>query len=252
MAGPAAPATAPAALDPATSCSSPRPGRYAVMGEGELQGEPLARLLLETWSPDGSLKGVRIERRGRTYRESLYTGRYRPITMCRVAIERIYLNAISTSQAVLDTQGRPRFSLGILPDVLMVSRWFALPEGSCSASLLDGVVVSMQRGKDWRDGGWRPNAVVQREHWRGGQVRGLAISSYGPTVEEATYTGAIDVQPDCLATIKQRDSLGVSYNYRAIVMPDGSGYLYLQTDPDEVATAFLQRLSVASPLNPGL
>lgn len=242
----AAPAVSPPAAAAPTTCSAPQPGRYAVMGEGELNGEPLARLLLESWNRDGSLQGVRLERRGRTYRESTYTGRFRPLTNCRVAIERTYLATTSSSQAVLDLQGRPRFSLGILPDVLMVSRWFVQPEGSCTPSLLDGVVVSQQRGKDWRAQQWQPNAVVQRENWLAGKVKGLAISSYGSTVEEATYSGTMDLQPDCLATIKQRDSLGVDYNYRAIVLADGSGYLYLQTDPDDVAVAFLQRLSGGS------
>jgi len=226
-----------------STCATPQPGRYGVMGEGDLKGEPIARLLLETWNPDGTLMGVRLERRGRTYRESTYTGRFRAISNCRVAIERTYLATMSTSQAVLDLQGRPRFSLGTLPDVLMVSRWFALPAQTCTASLLDGVVVSQQQGRDWRGSQWQPNAVVQREHWRGGQVNGLAISSYGPTVEEATYTGSISVQPDCLATIQQRDALGKAYNYRAIVLADGTGYLYLQTDPDDVTVAFLKRLS---------
>jgi len=217
------------------------------MGEGELGGEPIAILLQETWNGDGTLQGVRLERRGRINRESTYTGRFRPISNCRVAIERSYLNTVSTSQAVLDLQGRPRFSLGILPDVLIVTRWFAQPAQACTASLLDGMVVSQQQGRDWRGGKWQLNAVVQREHWRGGQVKGLAISSYGPTVEEATYTGTIAVQPDCLATIQQRDSLGKAYNYRAIVLADGSGYLYLQTDPDDVTVAFLERLSPPSP-----
>ncbi|MEY4354843.1 MAG: hypothetical protein RLZZ609_3084 [Cyanobacteriota bacterium] len=244
------PAASPAELAPATTCSAPRPGRYAVMGEGDLKGEPLARLLLETWNRDGSLRGVRLERRGKLYRESSYTGSFRPLTNCRVAIERTYGNTVSSSQAVLDPQGRPRFSLGILPDVLMVSRWFVQPELSCSASLLDGVVVSQQRGKDWRAQQWQPNAVVQREQWRGGQVKGLAVSSYGATVEEATYSGSIEVQSDCLATIKQRDSLGADYNYRAIVLADGSGYLYLQTDQNDVAVAFLQRLTVDAPAAP--
>ncbi len=228
------------------TCSAPRPGRYAVMGEGELKGEPLARLLLETWKSDGSLQGVRLERRGRTYRESTYTGRFRPISNCRVAIERTYLNTMSTSQVVLDPQGRPRFSLGVLPDVLMVSRWFDQPEQRCSAALLDGVVLSQQQGRDWRGQQWQANAVVQREQWLAGQVKGLAISSYGPTVEEATYRGSIEVQPDCLATIQQQDSLGRTYNYRAIVLAEGSGYLYLQTDPDDVTVAYLQRISATA------
>ena len=250
--GPALSAPRATANPAEATCSAPRPGRYAVMGGGILQGEPTARLLLETWNRDGSLKGVRLERRGRTYRESSYTGRLRPLTNCRVAIERTYLNTVSTSQAVLDPQGRPRHSLGVLPDVLMVSRWFAQPEQACSASLLDGVVVSQQIGRDWRGQQWKPNAVVQRETWQGGQVNGLAISSYGPTVEEATYMGTIEVQPDCLATIKQTDSLGKPYNYRAIVLADGSGYLYLQTDPDDVTVAFLERVSARSAPAPGL
>ena len=244
--GPAAanPAANPAAASP--TCTPPRPGRYAVMGEGENNGEPLARLMLETWSQDGSLRGVRMERRGHLYRESPYTGRFRPLSNCRVAIERSYLNAVSTSQAVLDPQGRPRHSLGNMPDVLMASRWFNQPDTACTAALLDGVVVSQQLGRDWRDRQWKPNAVIQREEWRNGQVTGLAVSSYGPRVEEATYSGSISVQPDCLATIRQKDSLGITYNYRAIVLADGSGYLYLQTDPDDVTAAFLQRFPTGS------
>lgn len=231
------------AKPPQGSCAPPQPGRYAVIGEGELKGEPLARLLLETWNSDGSLTGVRLERRGRSYRESTYTGQFRPLTNCRVGIERTYLSTVSTSQAVLDPQGRPRFSLGVLPDVLMLSRWISQPQQRCSVSLLDGVILSQQQGKDWRDQQWQANAVLQREEWRNGQVKGLAISSFGPTVQEATYRGSITVQPDCLATIQQTDSLGKTYNYRAIVLADGSGYLYLQTDPDDVTVAILERVA---------
>ncbi len=91
-----------------------------------------------------------------------------------------------------------------------MSRWFSQPDMACTAALLDGVVVSQQVGRDWRDHQWKPNAVVQREEWRGSQVKGLAMSSYGSRVEEATYS--ISVQTDSLATIRQRDSLGVTYN----------------------------------------
>jgi hypothetical protein len=237
---------------PPGPCAAPQPGRYAVMGEGDLNGEPLARLLWETWTSDGTLKGVRLERRGRTYRESTYTGRIQPLSNCRVSVERTYLNTVSASQAVLDGQGRPRYSLGTLPDVLLLSRWFPQPATSCSATLLNGLVLSQQRGKSWRGERWLTNAVVQRERWREGQVRGLAISSLGPTVQEATYSGSIDVQPDCLATIRQRDSLGVTSTYRAIVLADGSGYLYLQTDPDEVTAAVLQRVASMAPPTSGL
>ncbi len=223
-------------------CASPQPGRYVVMGQGEAKGEPVARLLSETWAADGRISGIRLERSGRTYRESAYTGSYRPISLCRVAIERTYGDATSRSQAVLDLGGHPRYSLGTLPDVVVASRWFRQGAGRCTATLLDGTVVSSQQGLSWKKGAWQPNAVVQRESWQEGKVRGIAISSFGPTIGEATYKGAISVTPDCLATVVEKDSLGVTYNYRGIVLADGSGYLYLQTDPNDLTVAWLERL----------
>jgi hypothetical protein len=98
----------------------------------------------------------------------------------------------------------------------------------------------MQQGRSWREGLWRPNAVIQNERWRAGSVLGIAISSYGARIEEATYNGTISVGADCLATVKQTDSLGVAYNYRAVVLADGSGYLYLQTDPNDLTVGYLE------------
>jgi hypothetical protein len=221
-------------------CAAPRAGRYVVMGDGVAQKDPVARILQETWNPDGTISGIRMERRGRIYREVAYTGRYRSLSLCRAGIERTYDSNISTSQAVLDASGSPRYSLGTLPDVVVVSRWFAQGSGACLASLLDGTVLSMQQGRNWKDGLWRPNAVIQNERWRAGSVLGIAISSYGPRIEEATYSGTISVGADCLATVKQTDSLGVAYNYRAVVLADGSGYLYIQTDPNDLTVGFLE------------
>jgi hypothetical protein len=221
-------------------CAAPRAGRYVVMGDGVAQKDPVARILQETWNPDGTISGIRMERRGRIYREVAYTGRYRSLSLCRAGIERTYDSNISTSQAVLDASGSPRYSLGTLPDVVVVSRWFAQGSGACLASLLDGTVLSMQQGRNWKDGLWRPNAVIQNERWRAGSVLGIAISSYGPRIEEATYSGTIAVGADCLATVKQTDSLGVAYNYRAVVLADGSGYLYIQTDPNDLTVGFLE------------
>ena len=240
----ARPVQAGSALPPKSAtpvqCTAPRPGRYVVMGDGVAQNEPVARILQETWNPDGSISGIRLERRGRTYREVAYTGRFRALSLCRAGIERTYDTNTSTSQAVLDAGGRPRYSLGTLPDVVVVSRWFPQPAGDCSAALLDGSVLSMQQGRSWREGLWRPNAVIQNERWRAGSVLGIAISSYGARIEEATYNGTISVGADCLATVKQTDSLGVAYNYRAVVLADGSGYLYLQTDPNDLTVGYLE------------
>ena len=233
----------PAAAAAPQRCAAPQPGRYAVIGQGAFRAEPVARLLQETWNADGTLEGVRLERRGRSYREAPYRGSWRSLSACRVAIQRGYGSGVSSSQAVLDPSGQPRFSLGTLPDVVVASRWFRQPAGSCSAALLNGTVVSMQEGLSWQGGSWRLNAVVQHEQWDAGKVSGIAVSSYGPTIEEATYDGTIQVEGSCLATVRQRDSLGRPYNYRAIVLADGSGYLYIQTDPDDLTAGWLQRVS---------
>ena len=223
-------------------CADPQPGRYVVIGQGFAKGEPVARILQETWNPDGSLRGVRLERRGSRYAESAYSGSYRAISECRVAISRSYGNATSPSQAVLDRAGHPRFSLGTLPDVLLVSRWFNQPNRRCDAALLDGAVVSMQTGNSRKGSSWQPNAVVQHEQWQQGQVNGIAVSSDGPSIIEALYKGSISVSPDCLATVNQVDALGTAYHYRAVVLADGGGYVYLQTDPDNLTVGALERL----------
>lgn len=221
-------------------CAAPQPGRYVVMGDGEAVGEAVARILQETWHADGTITGVRLERRGRTYREESYSGTFRQLSLCRAGIERSYDGAVSRSQAVLDSSGRPRYSLGTLPEVIVASRWFRQGAGPCTSGLLDGTVLSMQQGRSWKNGRWRPNAVIQNERWRGGSVQGIAISSYGRSIEESTYSGSIRVSPDCLATVAQKDSLGVPYNYRAVVLADGSGYLYIQTDPDDLTVGYLE------------
>jgi len=240
-------ATAAEAAVAAGRCAAPLPGRYLLIGSGEASGEPVARILQETWNADGTLTGIRLERRGRTYREERYSGSLRPLSLCRVAIQRSYgVGGVSTSQAVLDLAGRPRYSIATLPDVVVASRWLPQSGAACSASLLNGSVLSMQSGRSWRDGRWQANAVIQNELWKDAQVQGIAISSYGQSIEEATYTGTIRVGSDCLATLQERDSLGVVYNYRAILLADGSGYLYLQTDPGDVTVGYLEHERAAA------
>ena len=238
-----APGTAiPAAGVPLQPCAAPQPGRYVLMSQGNLPAGPYAALLQETWSADGQIRGVRLQRSGHEFSEAPYTGRFEPISLCRVRIQRTFAGTLRQSQAVLDLNGIPRYSIGLLPDVFSISRWFRQPNTACTASLLNGAAVSKQEGANYRQGTWRRNGTVQHERWNNGTVNGIAISSYGETVEEATYRGTLQVGPDCLATINQRDSLDVDWNYRGIVLADGSGYLYLQTDRNDVNVGFIEHL----------
>jgi len=227
---------------PMQPCAAPQPGRYVLMSQGNLPAGPYAALLQETWSADGQIRGVRLQRTGHEFSEATYTGYFEAISLCRVRIHRTFGNTVRQSQAVLDLNGQPRYSIGVLPDVFSISRWFRQPETACSASLLNGAMVSQQEGADYRQGTWRRNGTVQHERWNNGTVRGIGISSYGETVEEATYRGTLQVAPDCLATIHQRDSLDIDWNYRGIVLADGSGYLYIQTDRNDVNVGYLEHL----------
>lgn len=44
----------------------------------------------------------------------------------------------------------------------------------------------------------------------------------------------------CLGSMTQRDSAGVPYNYKVVLLANGGGYVYLQTDPDNLTLGLLQ------------
>lgn len=238
------------AADP--GCRPSAAGRWVVMEQGSDGAGPVARLRQERWHADGRLEGVLLERRGQAFRERAYVGQIRSAGACRVTVERLLAvdpaapaearpQEVQRSGAVLDGQGRPAYSLDQTEGTVLSGRWWPQPAGPCRATSLAGVVLSQQQGLSWQNGGWRPNAVVQRELWRSGQVEGVALMSVAGRLEVAPYTGEITLAPSCLATIRQKDALGVLYNYRAVVLADGSGYLYLQTDPADMTVGWLEQ-----------
>ena len=147
----------------------------------------------------------------------------------------------------MDGRGRPLYSLDRTPGTVITSRWLPMAPGSCKASDLNGVVLSSQVGLNWQQpvGGWSPNAVVQREQWRDGAVNGVALSSYGGVGDTVSYTGRLQLDPgSCWGGLVERDAKGVNYTYRALMVNGRSGargYLYLQSDPDNLTVGWLVR-----------
>lgn len=229
-------------------CRPPAAGRWVVMEQGSVGGEPLARLRQERWHADGRLEGVLLERRGRGWRERAYVGQLRPAGACRVTVERLLAvdpadarpREVQRAGAVLDRSGRPAYSLDLAEGTVLSGRWWSQADGPCAPQTLGGVVLSQQQGLSWRSGAWQPNAVVQRELWRNGRVEGLALMSTGGRQAVASYSGSLRVAPNCLATIQQKDSQGVVYDYRAVLLANGSGYVYLQTNPDDLTIGWLE------------
>ncbi len=242
-------APGPAATDP--GCRPISAGRWVVMEQGSDGSGPVARLRQERWQADGRLEGVLLERRGQAWRERAYVGQVRAAGPCRVTVERLLAvdpaapaegqaREVQRSGAVLDGQGRPAYSLDLAEGTVLSGRWWPQAAGPCRADTLAGVVLSQQQGLSWQSGGWKPNAVVQRELWRGSRVEGVALMSVAGRQEVAPYAGEITVAPSCLATIRQKDGLGVLYNYRAVLLADGGGYVYLQTDADDLTVGWLE------------
>ena len=108
-------------------------------------------------------------------------------------------------------------------------------------------MVSRQVGLSQVNGGWSPNAVVQRERWTNGSVEGIALSSYGGDNESVSYSGALSLSPkSCWGTIQETDQTGRTYNYSALIVngrrsKGARGYLYLQRDPADLTVGWLVR-----------
>lgn len=244
-----APLGAPAVAGPGEpGCPAPAAGRYVVMQQGSGAGQvPMARLMQETWRADGRIAGLLMERQGRRWREVSYSGQVETGAQCRATIRRTpaggtqEMGGAQHAEVVLDGRGRPAYSLDLGLGSVTTGRWWHQAPQACRTDSLNGVVLSQQQGWSWRGNRWEPNAVVQREVWNAGRVRGVALSSYGGRQEVASYSGSLSLGSDCLGRLSQTDAQGTSYDYAVAVLSDGSGYLYLQRDPDDLTIGWLER-----------
>ena len=221
-------------------CEPPAPGRYALVGIGNQGDQPVAVLLQERWLPGGRLEGVRFQRIGRRLDSDRYSGSYKAGKDCWVSIERRGPAGVMLSADTIDQQGRPQTGLVTRPNGVLSVRYVNQGETACSAEQLNGLVTSQQQGQSWTLGRWQPNAVVQREWWRAGQVYGVALSSYGGRIERVPYSGSLSLGADCLGQMQQRDGKGVLYNYKVLMLSRGNGYVYLQTDANDLTLGLLQ------------
>ena len=225
------------------ACAKPKAGRYVVMERGVIGTEPTARLIQERWMPNGRIEGIVFERTGQDSRREGYRGTYQVQSNCQALVQRQLSSTTESTITVLNPNGEPVFGLATQPQTVISSRWFPQGPEICQASELDGVVLSRQNGLNWDGSSWRPNAVVQREMWSNGVVRGEAISSYDGRQEQASYTGDIKTQADCWARLIETDSKGVDYNYNAVLLTGGRGYIYLQDDATDLTLGLLERVS---------
>jgi hypothetical protein len=242
-------AQAQAAPSTPLGCPAPQLGGYVVMGQGSKGGTPLAELAQERWLPNGRIEGVRFSRQGKLFAEQRYLASYAVMPGCWVAVQRADRSGLMPAQVALDGAGRPKVGISTTAGVVFTSQYLPQPERPCTVSQLDGLVISQQQGFTFQpgpaksgpsqSGSWQPNAVIQREQWRGGKVSGLAVSSYGGKREQAPYTGSLTLEADCLGRLREVDGLGGVYNYRVVLLASGAGYLYIQSDPADLTVGYL-------------
>lgn len=224
-----------------SDCPSPRHGRYVVFGHGKSNGRPFAALTLEEWKANGSVYGNFFTRSGKDFNQGTYQGRWKKQPDCTIAIDRDLLEPISRTWAVVDQGGVPRFSISSVQGSVLTMRYVEQGVQSCSMNTLNGLIVSQQNGLSFVDGEWLPNVVVQSEVWDSGSVRGLALTSSNGRITNLPYSGNIDIQENCIARMTEQNSLDEPFNYVAIVLANGGGYVYLQTDENDLTLGFLSR-----------
>lgn len=238
----------PASQAAAAKCPSST-GRFAVWGAGAIANRktPTARLMEERWLPDGRVEGLIVERLGQGERRSAYTGQRTIGSNCVAVIQRTLPWGVDRSEVVLDGRGRPVYGLIRNTGQVLSESWLPMATGRCNSANLNGLVVSRQVGLSQVNGGWSPNAVVQRERWTNGSVEGIALSSYGGDNESVSYSGALSLSPkSCWGTIQETDQTGRTYNYSALIVngrrsKGARGYLYLQRDPADLTVGWLVR-----------
>ncbi len=222
-------------------CSSAKPGRYAVMGRGSIKGVPIARLMLEEWNTNGTITGTHFKRVGQEFIEGSYSGNWKNHSNCVVSISRTTGDSASNTWAIVNQQGMPRYAISSTPKSVLTMKYINQGLQRCSANTLNGAIISQQKGLSYGAGQWLPNVVVQREVWDRGSVKGLALSSYNGKIESLNYRGTINAKPNCTALIKEVDSLGVAYTYKAIILTRGRGYIYLQTQGKDLTLGLLEK-----------
>ena len=219
-------------------CKKPKIGTYIIASQGSKQNIPIGQLQLETWNSDGTLTGTRFLREGRSYNENFYTGKWKNIKNCTISVSRSEIGW--DSSVILQSNGNPHFGIISTPGIVPSELWFPQSKKSCTKDTIVGTVLSVQVGHQLKDGKWLPDRVIQREQWNSWRMSGVAIASYSGKFEAATYQGKFTQTNNCIGSIRQQDAYGMTYNYIAILLSNGKGYVYLQTQDDALTLAVLE------------
>jgi len=242
------------AAEPSGRCQQPSQGRFAGIAiKGNNAEKPgtdrrIAHVMEERWLADKTLQGevsVRVDQN--EFRQP-YSGTFTLQPNCVVQITRVLPWGKESSNTFLDLQGHPVYEINSTSGIVVTTYWQSMTPGACAVAELNGLALGRQIGYSWVENNWQPNGNIERENWQNGHVQGSSLASQGELTQNATYSGALNLQPgSCWGTLTKKFSDGTNKSYRILVVKGNggaSGYIKLQNDPNDLGSDWFTRYSL--------
>lgn len=212
-------------------CPHVKSATYIVLGYGEVNSLPAARLLKERWLADGSIDGERINRDGDTILESKYVGHWEQLQNCDVIVHRLNGKRISKTRDIIDAEGYASRAISITPGTALKKRYWLTPVDRCKESNLEGRWLGEFNGKFFRNGQWLPYEGIARLSILGSRIEGLLLSSKAGALDSRRMQGDASLEKNCFGTFQWQDQDGKLHIDRALLSGDGTRAILLGTNP---------------------
>lgn len=213
------------------SCPRVKSATYIVLGYGEVNSFPAARLLKERWQADGSIDGERINRDGDTMLESKYVGHWEQLPSCDVIVHRLNGKRVSKTRDFINADGYASRAISITPGTALKKEYWLAPLSTCSESNLEGRWLGEFSGKFLKNGQWLPYEGIARLSIIGSRIEGLLLSSRGGALDSRTMQGQASLEKDCFGTLQWQDQDGKLHTDRTLLSGDGARAILLNTNP---------------------
>ena len=85
-------------------------------------------------------------------------------------------------------------------------------------------------------------AQAGREHFDGkGGMSGIYSGNFNGTIVRGSYSGTYAMKADCSGTVTFADNLKQVYHYDVFAAQGGGEFVFVQTDPNSITSAYERR-----------
>ena len=114
----------------------------------------------------------------------------------------------------------------------------------CSLATLKGDYLYAQDGIILGNAAAKNQFFAQagREHFDGkGGMSGIYSGNFNGTIVRGSYSGTFTMKADCSGTVTFADNLKQVYNYDVFATQGGGEFVFVQTDPNSITSAYERR-----------